>query len=290
MITTMTQLAAEGLGLPLAHVRLEFGDTALPYGSMTVGSMTTLTNGAAVYEAAHLVKAAVCKRAVRDKESPLYGFSQHDLHIADGRIVTPHGASESVADLMARYPDQPIEEEAITGRDFGKTKYGRQTFGAQFAKVLIDPDTMHIQVEQLIGAFAGGRAVNPMLVRSQLIGGMVWGLGAALLEESVIDERTGIWMNRSLGEALVPTNADIDKIDAIIIDEDDTRAHPLGIKGMGEVGSIGTTGAIANAIFHATGIRLTTIPFRIDRLLAAASPMTTQSVETSLAEQMQPAF
>lgn len=276
-ITAMTQIAAEALGLPFADVRFEYGDTALPYGGMTVGSMSTLTNGAAVYDAGQLVKRALCKRAARDPESPLYGAHRHDLDVVGGRVVAPGapgGAGESVAALMARHPEGKIEEEAITRRDMGRSTYGRQSFGAQFAKVLIDPDTMHVQVERLVGAFAGGRAINPLLVHSQLIGAMVWGLGQALMEETVVDERTGRWMNRSLGEALVPTNADVDGIEAIIVDEDDTRAHPLGIKGMGEIGGVGTAAAIGNAIFHATGARLTALPFRIDRLLGAvaASP------------------
>ena len=153
----------------------------------------------------------------------------------------------------------------------GESKYGRQSFGAQFARVLVDPDTMHVRVQRLIGAFAGGRPINPLLVRSQLIGGMTWGLGQAMMEETVMDERTGLWMNRSLGEALVPTNADVDEVDAIVIEEDDTRGHPLGIKGMGEIGGVGGAAAIGNAIFQATGIRLTELPFRIDRLLRAAT-------------------
>ena len=270
-VTAMTQIAAEAIGLPVGDVTLEFGDTALPYGGMTVGSMSTLTNGAAVHEAGALVKGQVCTRATRDPDSPLHGLPPHDLRVVDGRVVGPDGAGETVAALMARHPDGEIAEEAVTGRDMGRSKYGRQTFGAQFAKVLIDPDTMHVQVERLVGAFAGGRAINPLLVRSQLMGAMVWGLGQALFEETTIDERTGAWVNRSLGEALVPTNADVDVIEALIVDEDDTRAHPLGVKGMGEVGVVGTAAAVGNAIFHATGLRLTALPFRIDRLLAAAA-------------------
>ena len=169
---------------------------------------------------------------------------------------------------MARHPDGQIEDESIS-RTMGNKKLGRQIFGAQFAKVLIDPTTMHLQVTRLVGAFAGGRPVNPLLVHSQVMGGMVWGLGQALVEETAPDERKAMWMNRSLGEALVPTNADVDGIEAIIIAEDDTRGHPLGIKGMGEIGVIGTAAAVGNAIFHATGMRLTELPFRIDRLLAS---------------------
>ncbi|WCT74652.1 xanthine dehydrogenase family protein molybdopterin-binding subunit [Sphingomonas naphthae] len=269
MITSLTQLGAEALGLPVDQVTLEYGDSALPYGGMTVGSMTTLTNGAAIHEAATLVKKALLKRAVRDQGSPLHGLHRHDLDVVDGVIVSPDGPRETVAALMSRHPEGLIEEEAVTGRTMGRSSYGRFAFGAQFAKVLIDPETGHLQVAKLIGAFAGGRAVNPLLVRSQLMGGMVWGLGQALLEETVIDPRSGMWMNRSLGEALVPAHADIAELDALIIEEDDTRAHPLGIKGMGEIGSIGGPAAISNAIFHATGVRLTELPFRIDRLLAA---------------------
>ena len=146
-------------------------------------------------------------------------------------------------------------------------KYGRSVFGAQFVKVLIDPDTMHLKVDRLVGAFAGGRALNPLLVRSQLMGGMVWGLGQALMEESSIDQRNGIWMNGNLGEALVPVNADTGGIEVILIEEDDRRGHPLGIKGMGEIGVIGTAAAVANAIYHATGKRLYSLPMKIDDLL-----------------------
>lgn len=267
MITALTQIGAEALGLPLDQVTLEYGDTELPYGGLTVGSMTTLSNGAAIHEAAAAVKKALLKHATRDQESPLYGLSRHDLEVRDALVIGPDGESDSVAALMARHPDGLIEEEAVTGRTMGHSKYARFCFGAQFAKVLVDPDTGHVQVTRFIGAFAGGRAVNPLLVRSQLMGGMVWGLGQALLEESVMDERFGRWMNRNLGEALVPTNADIAEIDALIIEEDDTRGHPLGVKGMGEVGSIGGPAAISNAIYHATGVRLRDLPFRIDKLL-----------------------
>lgn len=267
--TALTQVAAEALGLPLGQVTLAIGDTDLPYSSITAGSMATLTNAAAVAEAARKVKEALLDVAVRDRRSPLHNLGRHELDVADGRVVHPDGSGESVTDLMARH-GEAIEEQAITGRTMGHSKYGRQAFGAQFAKVLVDPDTRHVQVERLVGAFGGGRLINPLLVRSQLMGGMVWGIGQALIEGSEMDARTGLWMNRSLGEALIPTNADVDGIEIIMLAEDDTRADPLGIKGMGEIGSVGGSAAIANAIFHATGVRATRLPIRIDRLLEAA--------------------
>ncbi len=119
------------------------------------------------------MKGALLKRAARDQGSPLHRLRQDALHVAEGRVVSSGGVGEAMADLMARHPDGRIEEEAITGRDMGRSKHGRQAFGAQSAKVLSDPDTLHAQVERLVGAFAGGRAINPMLVRSRLIGAMV---------------------------------------------------------------------------------------------------------------------
>ena len=270
MITALTQIAAETLGLELAATRLEWGDTTLPYGGMSVGSMTTLSNGAAVQEAAAAVRKALIKRAVKDKLSPLYGQPASQVRVEQGQFAGTAGLTESVATLMARYPDEPLSKEAITGRTFGHSKYGRAAFGAQFAQVSIDPDTFSVRVERLVGAFAGGRIINPVLARSQLLGGMVWGIGQALLEESVLDPRTGRWVNDNLAEALVPTNADIRDLEAIIIEEDDTRGHPLGVKGLGEIGVAGVAAAVANAIYHATGQRLTSLPMRLDKLLAAS--------------------
>lgn len=150
--------------------------------------------------------------------------SPGELTLVNGQILGPGNRSESVADAMARHPGKPIVEEAITGRTLGHSDYGRASFGAEFVKISIDPDTMHLQVEQLVGAFAGERIINPMLVRSQLM-----------------DARTGHWVNNTLGEALIPTNADVADIDIILIEEDDSRGHPLGVKGMGELGILCTT-------------------------------------------------
>ncbi len=270
MLTSMTQVAADHLGLPLASVQLEWGDTRLPYGSMAVGSMGALTNGAAIAEAAIKVQKTLFKAVVKNRASPLHRQHVDDLAIDGEFIVAKDGARELVAAAAMRL-DTPIEEEAITGRPPQLPtlphKYGRCVFGAQFVKVLVDPDTMHLKVDRLVGAFAGGRALNPMLVRSQLLGGMVWGLGQALMEESSLDQRSGLWMNGNLGEALVPVNADTSGIEAILIEEDDRRGHPLGIKGMGEIGVIGTAAAVSNAIYHATGRRLTSLPMKIDSLL-----------------------
>ncbi len=270
MLTAMTQVAAEHLGLPIAAVQLEWGDTRLPYGSMAVGSMGALSNGTAIAEAAIKVAKALFHKVVKDSASPLCGQRIDHLAVEGEFIVAPDGKKESVTVAASRLTE-PIEEEAITGRPPQLPSlphtYGRSVFGAQFVKVLVDPDTMHLKVDRLVGAFAGGRALNPLLVRSQLMGSMVWGLGQALMEESSIDQRTGLWMNGNLGEALVPVNADTGGVEALLIEEDDRRGSPLGIKGMGEIGVIGTAAAVSNAIYHATGRRLTSLPMKIDDLL-----------------------
>lgn len=267
-LTALTQIAAETLGLPLAAVHLEWGDTQLPYGSFSGGSMTTLTTGSAIREAAAAAKNALLRRVVADEASPLHGQSAPKLTVADGWITAPDGTRETVRAALARHPADPISEEATTGRTFGRSDYGRSAFGAQFAKVSIDPDTRQLRVERLVGAFAAGRLINPRTVRSQLLGGMVWGVGQALLEESVLDERTGHWQTDNLAEALVPTHADIADLEALMLEEDDSRGSALGVKGLAEIGNVGTAAAIANAIFHATGQRLTSLPLRIDKLLS----------------------
>ena len=264
-ITTMTQVAAERLGLPLDRVHLRWGDTALPYGSMNAGSMGALTNGAAIAEATDLALQSLFKSAVKDKDSAFFDDKPGNLQVRDGRVVNGRGISETTLNLLLKL-EEPIEEEAVTGRTMGHSKYARAVFGAQFVKVKIDPDTCHIRVDRMVGAFAGGRPLNPVMVHSQLIGSMVWGLGQALVEESMIDRRSGLWMNGNLGEALVPVNADIPDLEAILIEEDDTRGHPLGIKGMGEIGIIGVPAAISNAIHHATGKRLLSLPMKAEQL------------------------
>lgn len=270
-LTAMTQIAGAALGLPQEAVTLAFGDTLLPFSAATGASAATLSNGAAVHEAASGARAALLRHAVQDPLSRMHGRDPAGLVVVDGRVTAPDGTSEPVTGLMARHPDGQVVHRASTGPDAAAPQYGRQAFGAQFARVLVDPATLHVRVDRLVGAFAGGRAVSPVMVRSQLRGAMIWGLGQAMMEESLMDPRTGRWMNPNLAEALVPVNADVPDVEAVIVEEDDTRGHPLGIKGMGELGVVGVSAAIGNAIHHATGLRLTSLPFRADELLALAA-------------------
>ena len=147
------------------------------------------------------------------------------------------------------------------------TPYGMMTFGAQFAEVAVDPELGLIRVRRLTGAFAPGRVLNARTARSQLMGGMLWGLGQALLESNRMDPRTGRWANDSLGDYLVAVNADTPDIDVELIEVDDTIVNPLGVKGVGEIGQVGVAAAIANAVHDATGRRIRKLPITIEDML-----------------------
>ena len=139
--------------------------------------------------------------------------------------------------------------------------------GAVFAEVKVDPDLGMVRTTRLVGAFAAGRVINPKLVRSQYFGGMIWGVSFALHEEAVLDRRTGRIVNANFGEYLIPTHADIPDMQAILVEERDLHVNPLGIKGVGEIGITGTAGAVANAVWHATGVRARRFPIRPEALL-----------------------
>jgi xanthine dehydrogenase YagR molybdenum-binding subunit len=141
--------------------------------------------------------------------------------------------------------------------------------GAVFAEVKVDPDLGQMRVTRLVGAFAAGRIINPRLARSQLYGGMIWGVSFALHEQAVMDARSGRPMNPNLAEYHIPVNADVPSLEAIMVEEHDPHVNALGIKGVGEIGITGTAGAVANAVWHATGVRVRKFPITLDRLIEA---------------------
>jgi xanthine dehydrogenase YagR molybdenum-binding subunit len=162
---------------------------------------------------------------------------------------------------------------ADTAEEAGaERRHASHAFGAQFVQVRVDTDTGEVRVPLMLGIFAAGRIVNPKTARSQLIGGMTMGLGMALLEESVLDPRYGDYVNRDLAMYHVASNADVERIDVDWIDEHDADVNPMGIKGIGELGIVGTAAAIANAVHHATGVRVRDLPIRPDRLVSTIAP------------------
>jgi xanthine dehydrogenase YagR molybdenum-binding subunit len=231
--TILTQVAADGLGLPLDRVRVELGRSEFPTSAGSGGSWGAANSSTAVHRA--------CE-AVREK-----------LRIAGGHI-----------------PPEGLEAEgAIVGMadDPNYQAYSIHTYGAHFAEVAVDVDTTEIRLRRMLSVFAVGRILNAKTARSQLIGGMLWGVSAALHEEAVVDHRSGAFVNRDLAGYLVPVHADIPEIDAVMLDGSDDKANILGVKGLGEVGICGAGASVGNAVFNATGVRVREFPITLDKIL-----------------------
>ncbi len=268
-ITSLSQVVADELALPLSRVRIAIGDTTLPFGAFSAGSSTSLSVGSALMEAAHELTAKLARRARVDRRSPLYQCSLRDIVFRNGILQhrIEQARSEPATAVLARAGLNSLAVKGVSGRLFGKSRYARMAFGAQFARVAVNEFTGNVRVTHMTGAFAGGRILNARTARSQLLGGMIWGVGHALMEESLRDPRLGAWVNANLAEAHVPTNADSPDMDILMIPEDDSRGSELGAKGLGEIGIAGAAAAIANAIANATGRRLRNLPITAEQVL-----------------------
>jgi len=256
--TTMAQIAADELGLPVDRVRVELGDSRLPPAPVSGGSMTSASVLPAVRDAA---------AKVRDKLFALTGWNaQAELRLENGMVIGPDRRI-SLTELLAGGGGTSVEATADLKPNPEADKYSRHAFGAHFAEVRIDADLRTIKVSRWVGAFDCGKVINAKTARSQLIGGIVFGIGMALMEESRVDPEFGRIVNANIADYLVPVNADIPEIETITIDSPDVVTSPLGIKGIGELPMVGVAAAIANAVYHATGTRVRTLPVRLDKLL-----------------------
>jgi xanthine dehydrogenase YagR molybdenum-binding subunit len=271
--TAMTQVAADGLGLPFDRVRFDLGDTELPNTSSAVGSAGAGLVSSAVHIATTALRDQLVARAVADAGSPLHGADPAAVIVVEGRMTLRDqtGRDESYVELLKRNHLQEANALGTWNPTGAETGYAQMTFGAQFAEVAVDADLGVIRVRRLVGAFAPGRILNAKTARSQLLGGMLWGLGQALLEGTRMDSRSGRWANASLGDYLVPVNADAPDVDVELVEVRDEIVNPLGVKGVGEIGQVGVAAAIANAVFHATGYRARELPIAIEHILAVPS-------------------
>ncbi len=268
--TALAQIAADGLGLDIDQVEFRAGSSDLPDAGIAGGSGHTATAGLAIHGAGGDAIARLAALATADRRSPLYGAGNAGVIARGGRLLRrdDESRSESYADILARAGLAEIEGSGASAADpAAQSAWAMHAHGAVFAEVKVDPDLGQIRTTRLVGAFAAGRVINPRLVRSQYYGGMIWGVSFALNEQAIVDRRSGRVMNADLAEYHVPVNADIVSLEALLVPEDDRHVNALGIKGVGEIGITGTAGAIANAVWHATGVRARRFPIRLEDLL-----------------------
>ncbi len=265
--TVMAQVAADALGVSPERVKFDLGDTEMPEAPRSGGSQTAASVSSAVLLACRALREKLIGMAVADPRSPLKGAAAANVQVADSRL-SAGGASDAYADLVARAGGRPVEARADAQPDQERKKYATQSFGAQFAEVHVDPELGQVRVARLVAAFAAGRILNARTARSQFMGGMVWGIGMALHEHTVYDEKLGRIMSRDLADYHVPTNADVLEIVPLFLElEEDSHVDPSGVKGIGEIGITGASAAIANAVFNATGRRIRSLPITPDKLL-----------------------
>jgi xanthine dehydrogenase YagR molybdenum-binding subunit len=269
--TSTMQVAAEFLGLLPDQVRFALGTTNYPPTPSHGGSWTMASVGSAIRAACLEAQSQAAKRAIADQNSPVFGASIEELEWTEGRLRRRRDTSPGLSyeDILAK-AGRSIEADGSAQRDPEiAEKYSMHSFGAVFAEVSVDPDVGTIRVRRLVGAYGIGRVVNPLLARSQCTGGMIGGIGMALMERTVLDARDGRPVNAHMADYLMPVNLDTPKLEALFVEEDDPHVNPLGVKGLGEIALVGTAPAIANAVFHATGKRVRTLPIQIENILTA---------------------
>jgi xanthine dehydrogenase YagR molybdenum-binding subunit len=268
--TSMTQVAAETLGLPVENVQFSLGRSDYPPAPPHGGSQTMAAVGSAVRAACMAAQNLIAERAIADSRSPLFGAGVGEVEWTEGRLRRKGGQSpgQTYGDIVAMAGGAPIEATANVARDQEVAqKYSMHAFGAVFVEVTVDPDLGMVRVKRALGVYAAGRIVNPRLATSQCVGGMVGGIGMALMERTALDPRDGRPVNAHMADYLLPVNLDIPELAVRFVDEVDPHVNPLGVKGLGEVSLVGMAPAIANAIFHATGRRIHELPIRLEHLL-----------------------
>jgi xanthine dehydrogenase YagR molybdenum-binding subunit len=267
--TIMTQIAADTLGLRIEDVTFTLGDSTLPKAPIQGGSFTAASVGPAVKAACDSVRNKLLALARNVPDCGLARATMGDVTFADGRIALTEDPTLGVsfAEAMQYAQLNRIVEEATAELDKELEKrYAMYVHSAVFAEVRVDADFGTVRVPRVVSAVAAGRILNPKTARSQVLGGVVWGIGMALHEETLIDHNLGRFMNHNFAEYHIPVSADVQDIDVIFVEEHDEIINPLGVKGVGEIGIIGTAAAIANAVFHATGKRVRNLPITLDKV------------------------
>ncbi|TMJ72943.1 MAG: xanthine dehydrogenase family protein molybdopterin-binding subunit [Alphaproteobacteria bacterium] len=267
--TVMAQLATDALKLPLHRVRFELGDSDFPKAPVSGGSQSAASVGSAVLAVVESAKQRLFEMALAAKRSPVAGASVDDLELSDGFVrlrSAPH-RQIAVPALLARNRLERLVVEGDAKPGDEKKRYSMHSFGAQFAEVRVDPELAQIRVTRFVGAYAAGRILNMKTARSQALGGITMGIGMALMEATHIDPNTGRVVNSNVSEYVMPVNADIPDLTTIFVEEQDRMINPAGVKGLGELPIVGAAAAVANAVWHATGIRVRDLPITPEKIL-----------------------
>jgi xanthine dehydrogenase YagR molybdenum-binding subunit len=268
--TALAQIAADALALDIDEVEFLSGTSDLPDAGIAGGSAHTATAGMAIYNAGADVIARLAELALNDQRSPLFGAGNAGVVARGGRLYRrdDESRSERYTDILGRAGVAQMEGHGTGAADTAaQSTYAMHAHGAVFAEVKVDPELYQIRATRVVGAFAAGRIINPRMVESQLNGGMIWGVSFALHEQAIPDLRSGRPMNANLAEYHIPVNADVPSLETLLVEEHDPHVNALGIKGVGEIGITGTAGAVANAVWHATAVRVTKFPITLDRLI-----------------------
>ncbi|HLY78017.1 MAG TPA: xanthine dehydrogenase family protein molybdopterin-binding subunit, partial [Caulobacteraceae bacterium] len=266
--TILAQIAAETMGVPLEKVIVEIGDSGFAPAPGSGGQFGAASAGSGALAGGMALRAKLTELAVGDPDSPLFGAAPEAVEFRDG-LITVENRSETIAALVQRLSPQGVEAEGSSAPAPDIRQFASYSHGAQFAEVGVDPITGEVRLRRMLGVFACGRILNAKTAKSQITGGMIWGVGTALTETNRVDERYGSLVNQDLGTYLAPVHADIANLDAYFLPEVDDKANPLGIKGVGEAGICGAGAAVANAVYNACGARVRDYPLTPERVLAA---------------------
>jgi len=273
--TVMAQVAADTLGIPVERISVRLGDSDLPEAPVEGGSMGAASSSAAVCAACAKIGDELYEAASKMAGSPIGDAQRHEVAFRDGYLFVRADPSLriSIRELMRTTGKEFLEAEETAKPGVGgmvdNVRKARYSHSAIFAEARVDEELNVVRVTRVVIAVAAGRIINPKTARSQVLGGVVMGIGMALHEETVLDHRFGRFMTHNLADYHIPVNADIPGIEVIFVREHDAEVSPLGVKGVGEIGIVGTAAAVANAIFHATGKRVRELPITIDKLLAS---------------------
>jgi xanthine dehydrogenase YagR molybdenum-binding subunit len=272
MYTIAAQIAADGLGVDPRTIHVRIGDSLLPNAPVAGGSQSSASVGPAIADGTARLRRQAIAIATSHGASPLHGLAADAVEVRDGVLRAKNDPSRalSYADVVKLSGTSSLEALGAAAPGKEQDDYALHSFGAQFCEVRYDEELAKLRVTRLLGVFDCGRVLNHKTARSQMIGGITWGLGMALMEETVRDHRYGAVVTNNLADYHVPVNADVPEIDVLFVEEPDYRFNPLGARGMGEIGITGVAAAVANAVYHASGVRVRDLPIVPEKLLAGA--------------------